>query len=138
MSAQLPAILAILGKEDHGPSDGAGSARCPHCGAAGRYVWRFLAVDGRKGGAMAGCLKLFPKAHGQVARLTEEAFDRCAKAAFERKTPATWWADITAAVGALESGGDVPMFNASVLAAESRRQAWLRRNGYGKYARRAR
>ena len=47
-------ILTVDGKEDYGEY---GNARCPHCGALGRYVYRFTYEDGSKGGAMAGCIK---------------------------------------------------------------------------------
>jgi len=33
---------------------------CPHCGANGRWVHRFVVEDGRTLGAMSGCIKLFP------------------------------------------------------------------------------
>ena len=56
----LPRIVRFLGTSDGGPSDGKGSAECPHCGASGRYVHRFQCEDGTTRGAMSGCIKLFP------------------------------------------------------------------------------
>ena len=35
-------------------------ASCPHCGAEGRYILTFQVEDGRRMGAMRGCVKLFP------------------------------------------------------------------------------
>lgn len=58
--APLPRITRFLGTSDGGPSDGKGSAICPHCGASGRYVHYFECEDGTKRGAMSGCIKLFP------------------------------------------------------------------------------
>ena len=42
-----------------GTSDSPGAA-CPHCGAEGRYILHFLTEDGRRMGAMRGCVQLFP------------------------------------------------------------------------------
>lgn len=50
----LPRIVRFLGTDDS-----AGSS-CPHCGATGRYIHRFIVEDGRTLAAMSGCVKLFP------------------------------------------------------------------------------
>ena len=55
-SNSLPTIVRFIGT-----SDAPGSS-CPHCGANGRRVHRFLVSDGRTLGAMSGCVKLFPVA----------------------------------------------------------------------------
>lgn len=70
----LPAIVVITGMKDFGPSDGEGSATCPHCGANGRYVWTFICADGSHRGAMRGYLQLFPQAAGssRYSRLIQE------------------------------------------------------------------
>lgn len=49
----LPKLLAIthISNNDN----------CPHCGARGKYVYNFRTEDGQSGGAMAGCIKHFPK-----------------------------------------------------------------------------
>lgn len=52
----LPRIVRFLGTDDCGP----GGASCPHCGATGRYVIHFQVEDGRRLGAMRGCVQLFP------------------------------------------------------------------------------
>jgi hypothetical protein len=52
----FPKIIRFTGTTDSGDF---GNATCPHCGALGRYVIHFLTEKGN-GGAMAGCVKLFP------------------------------------------------------------------------------
>lgn len=51
----FPTIVKFLGTDDAGEG-----AVCPHCGAPGRYITRFVVADGRTLGAMRGCAKLFP------------------------------------------------------------------------------
>lgn len=50
----LPLIVRFLDTDD------APDSVCPHCGAAGRRVHRFVTSDGQTRGAMSGCVKLFP------------------------------------------------------------------------------
>ncbi len=52
--ATFPRIVRFLGTSDS-PGDS-----CPHCGAEGRYVIHFQTESGARGGAMRGCIKLFP------------------------------------------------------------------------------
>lgn len=52
--APLPRIVRFLGTDDSPDS------ACPHCGATGRYIHRFIVDDGRTLAAMSGCVKLFP------------------------------------------------------------------------------
>lgn len=92
---------------------------------------------------MRGCLKLFPVArdHSRFAKLIQEAFDRQSKARDENKKLASWWQEM---VDAAEEFGATKLpdhnaiiaarqvLHARVGAAESRRQDWLRRNGYGR------
>lgn len=54
MTAALPRIVRFLGV-DYAPD-----SACPHCGATGAYIHRFVVDDGRTLGAMSGCTKLFP------------------------------------------------------------------------------
>lgn len=132
-SAKLPAVVAILEELDYGPSDGEGSASCPHCGARGRYVIHFLCEDGSKHGAMRGCFKLFPGSNSPIARLVQEAYKRSRQAKAEGKKLASWWEEMIAATEAVSRGPEaVQVFIQSVNAAESRRQAWLNRNGYNR------
>lgn len=60
-TSTLPKILAIVDCEDHGPCDPDPSAYCPHCGAGGRYILRFICEDGKVHGAMKGCIQLYPR-----------------------------------------------------------------------------
>lgn len=142
-SAKLPAIIAIVGVHDGGPMDGGfGSAQCPHCGAEGRYVYTFICEDGKRRGAMAGCLKLFPQSNSPVSKLVIEAHkrDRQAKDFKPPRKLASWWAAMIAATDALEGSGGgheaVQVFIDAVNAAERQRQAWLNRKGYGRHGRR--
>lgn len=74
----LPRIVVMIARTDSGEY---GNATCPHCGADGRYVWTFRCDDGTKRGAMAGCIKLFPRSAlvDEHQRLLERAADRKAK-----------------------------------------------------------
>lgn len=56
--ADLPKVVYVTGRDDAGEY---GAATCPHCGAEGRYVYRFICEDGTERGAMAGCFKQFPQ-----------------------------------------------------------------------------
>lgn len=139
----LPAILAVTGMKDYGPSDGEGSACCPHCGARGRYIWYFICEDGSKRGAMRGCIQLFPRKSSRNDKLIQEAFERLNKAREENKNPASWWLDMVKAAEEFASLFPLEDHNAinsayrelhnKVQDAENRRQDWLRKNGYGKY-----
>lgn len=138
MSTQpLPRVLSVIEVVDYGPSDGAGSASCPHCGASGRYVVRFLCADGLTHAAMRGCFKLFPKADDRVAYVTNEAIKRAAEARPTGARLASWWRDVLDLVEALrEDKIDFERFRAYVLQADGRRREWLRRKGYGRRGRR--
>jgi len=57
----LPRIIRFLETCDSPDSS------CPHCGATGRFILRFVLEDGRHAGAMRGCVKLFP-----VSRVARE------------------------------------------------------------------
>lgn len=49
----LGGTFQFIGIEDTGTASG---ACCPHCGAEGRYIYKFK-IDGVPRGAMAGCYK---------------------------------------------------------------------------------
>lgn len=137
----LPAVLAVFGVYDGGPcTDGMGTAICPHCGAEGRYVVNFLCDDGTKRGAMAGCFQLFPGSNTRTAKLVQEAFSRKRDLKPGSKL-AGWWADMIAECEefGMHSNGskeDVQLFSNRIFDIESRRQAWLSKNGYGKFGKR--
>jgi hypothetical protein len=83
----LPAIVAILDKRDSGEY---GNAVCPHCGALGRYVYTFVCEDGRRHGAMSGCIQLFPKSDSKMFKLMATAYDKAQAAREEKKNLASW------------------------------------------------
>ena len=92
----LPRIVRFLETDD------APGSSCPHCGATGRFIHRFVVEDGRTLGAMRGCVKLFP-----VSPVAREALRLDLKA---RRYKREGWpmsaADQRAldAISALESG----------------------------------
>lgn len=71
---QFPRIVRFLGTDDCPDST------CPHCGAAGRFILRFLVEDGRELAAMRGCASLFP-----VSRIATEELRMQQKLARYRK-----------------------------------------------------
>jgi hypothetical protein len=123
-------ILAVIERTDAGEG---GGACCPHCGAQGRYIFRFVCDDGVTRGAMAGCFKLFRRADGPIADLTRRAHEKLADARLSQRQAASWWAEIieaTERLGRGEIGRDD--HRSIVLAADGRRRSWLNRNGYGR------
>lgn len=52
-------------------------ASCPHCGATGRFILRFMVADGRQLGAMRGCVQLFPVS--PIAREEKRLADKAKK-----------------------------------------------------------
>jgi hypothetical protein len=68
----LPRIVRFLGTDD------APESKCPHCGATGRYIHRFIVEDGRTLAALSGCVKLFPVSRVALEeqRLRKKAADR--------------------------------------------------------------
>jgi hypothetical protein len=60
-ASSFPRIVRFIGTND------APGSTCPHCGAEGRYIIRFVVEDGRTLGAMRGCVNLFP-----VSRVAQE------------------------------------------------------------------
>jgi hypothetical protein len=52
--ATFPKIIRFKGTDD------CPGGSCPHCGATGRWIVRFVDETGQHRGAMRGCIKLFP------------------------------------------------------------------------------
>jgi hypothetical protein len=55
--SQVPAeklVIEIIGVDVH-----ESGASCPHCGAQGKRIHRFVTADGKTHGAMSGCYKKF-------------------------------------------------------------------------------
>jgi len=68
-------ILRLISVEDGGPD---GMARCPHCGAEGRWIYHFRLIDGTTAAAMMGCYKAWPK-HCNYGRGEARMIERAAK-----------------------------------------------------------
>lgn len=125
----LPKIIRFEGKHDSGEY---GAATCPHCGADGRYVWTFTCDDGKRHGAMSGCIKLFP-----VSPLAEEhkkIIERKADRDKKGQTLASW--DIAkldaidkVAAGEMHEGAAMLI----VRSENARRSAWMDRNKKGRW-----
>jgi hypothetical protein len=113
--AAFPKLIAVV---DYYESDA-----CPHCGAGGKHVFRFICDDGKTRAAMRGCLKLFKP--GPDARLLQEAFKRVSTG-----QAASWWREMVNAATQLTEDRDLEAFRATVANAENRRQSWLRKNGF--------
>ena len=94
-ATSLPRIVRFLDTLD------APDSRCPHCGATGRFILRFVVDGGQTLGAMRGCVKLFPVS--PVA--TEELRLRQKLASYRRRfgVSATLNQRDTAALDAIES-----------------------------------
>lgn len=60
--ADLPTVIYVISVEDHGTAEeGIPAATCPHCGAAGRYIYTFRCSDGSERSAMKICFSRFPQ-----------------------------------------------------------------------------
>lgn len=135
--ANLPSILAVLNVIDGGPCDGQMTATCPHCGAEGRYIIEFLCDDGSRRGAMKGCFQLFKGSNTRTAKLVQEAFarNRAALDARPVKPLASWWRDMLVEVEDFRVNGsaeEFPELSRRIFEIEDRRQAWLKKNGFGR------
>ena len=89
---------------------------------------------------MKGCFRLFPGSNTVTAKLVQQAFERQRTADEAKKKLAGWWDDILAEVADFRANGskdDFQTFTRRVLEIDGRRQAWLKRNGYGRTGPRA-
>lgn len=124
----LPRIVRFDETTDSGEF---GNATCPHCGALGRYTHWFLGEDGKRHGAMSGCIKLFP-----ISRIAEEhkkisEKQRQNKNSRRPKSLNNW---DTKKLNAIERYYDGKLTEGQCLAwidDENRsRDAWMRSKGY--------
>jgi hypothetical protein len=86
-ATSLPTIISFTDFIDSGEY---GNARCPHCGAEGRYTYIFETTEGTRG-AMAGCVKLFPynaNARRQMTQVRNAGIARVARDTFLATYPA--------------------------------------------------
>lgn len=81
---QLPRIVRFDGVTEGSEF---GDMTCPHCGALGRVVHHFLCEDGKRRGAMAGCIQLFPVS--EIAREHKKITEKIRKLKPGRN-PARW------------------------------------------------
>lgn len=125
-AATLPRIVRFDGCDDSGEY---GNATCPHCGAKGRYVYRFRCEDGVERGAMAGCIQLFPVA--SIAREHQRIIERQSDRAKRGGKLAGWDEAKLAAIQSFYDGAATEGDTLRTIERENaRRQAWMDRKGY--------
>ena len=93
----FPKVVEVEGIED-----ACLDAHCPHCGAMGRYIVRFVTESGAHMGAMRGCFQLFPKS--KYALRTQKLLD---KERTSRFGLASWDKKVLEAVRSLPELGEV-------------------------------
>lgn len=122
---QLPRIVRF-----DGTVSGAefGDETCPHCGAPGRVVHWFLCDDGKRHGAMAGCIKLFPIS--QIAKEHQKISEKQRTLKSGRKL-AGW---DTKKLDAIERYYEGKLTEGQCLAwiedENRKRDAWMTKKGY--------
>lgn len=127
----LPQIVMRLGEDDAGEY---GAARCPHCGAEGRYTVWFLCDDGLRHGAMRGCLQHFPR--HRFFDLAQRIADKEREIADANRNGgsrqlASWDAEVRGAIEAFSQGAiSEDEAQARIDTAEGRKRAWMKRRGY--------
>jgi hypothetical protein len=123
---ELPQVIEILGLEDSGEF---GNARCPHCGAEGRYVYHFTCADGTTRGAMKGCFSHFPKHRyaQRMARIAGKENDLRGSS----RTLASWDLEVAEAIRAFADGtlSEVEV-DRRLWHADAQKNAWMKRRGY--------
>jgi hypothetical protein len=88
--ASLPQIVYLEEVVDCGPGEGGNApGSCPHCGADGRWIYRFRCADGSTRGAMAGCFAQWPR-HRFVAVAAPLVRKVAACAGETRRTGREW------------------------------------------------
>lgn len=122
----LPKIVRFDGVTDSGEY---GAATCPHCGADGRYVYHFTTEDGQRGGAMAGCIQLFPVSAlaDEHKRILERQKDRDKRS----QKLASWDVAKLEAIDAVAAGTMSTADALTVVTRENdKRSRWLAKKGY--------
>lgn len=128
-----PKRVAILAVDDTGPDSG---ARCPHCGAEGRYIYHFLCDDMVIRRAMAGCIHLFKEAnrYDPMTRMLRAYFDKLEGMRGQTSSGgpklASWFRDVEAALEQYQFDADLDKLRQAGVAAFNQREAWLRQKGY--------
>lgn len=130
--ANLPKVVAITHFEDSGEY---GNARCPHCGAEGRYVYYFRCDDGTERGAMKGCFSKFPqhpfaKIHARIMDKQKD-LDRINQERRQDRKLASWDVEQLEAIEAFAAGDmDEIEVDEIIRDAEARKNRWLKSHGY--------
>ncbi len=124
----LPRIIQFLNKTDGGEF---GAVECPHCGAKGRYIFYFITEDGKKRGAMAGCIQLFPVS--AIAKEHRLIMDRQKEREKKDQKLASWDVNKMEAIqmfydGKLTEGECLR----EIENQNYRRTAWIQRSGKGR------
>ena len=113
-----PRIVQIIGTNDAGED---GNARCPHCGAEGRYTIWFKVEDGVTLGAMRGCIKLFPRS----------AYINLYMAAMEKTRKSQWDRDIMEGVEKWGRGEITrEQLERGLADIKAEKRAWMKKRGY--------
>lgn len=128
MYQDLPRVLMVTSVEDGGPT---GGTFCPHCGAEGRYIFHFLAEDGKQHGAMKGCFRRFPKhpLAAEAAELLERQRERQRKG----QELSGWDQTMLAAIlDYAEHRVSEAQAMEIVRAQKARKAAWMKRRYHGR------
>lgn len=126
--ADLPHVVEIISLEDAGEG---GAASCPHCGAIGRYIYRFIASDGQEYGAMKGCFKHFPKS--RYFERMSEILKKEKDAAKRGRHIASWDTDVLDAIRAYADGKkDADQVDEIIRNADRAKRAYMVRMGYSR------
>lgn len=124
--AVLPTVVEIIALEDAGEG---GAGICPHCGAIGRYIYRFRCSDGEVYGAMRGCFAHFPKSKyfQRLAEILKKQQDAQKK---ERQI-ASWDRDVMKAIYKYTEGVLTESeVDAVIRNADRAKHAYMVRRGY--------
>jgi hypothetical protein len=100
-------------------------SNCPHCGAEGKYVIYYLALDGSTYGTMAGCFKLAKKVEPGLAKVLETALSKEREANRTGRRLASWFQNMLNAVDQFQQDGDLATLKEVVRKNETARRQWL-------------
>lgn len=122
----LPRIVRFLGTDDAGEDR---TAKCPHCGAKGRYIHHFITEDGRQRGAMAHCFRQFP-IH-PFAKIAADLEEKERKVRQSSRALARWDQRVLEALDAYYAGSmcEDGVYDA-INRARAAKRAWMQRRGY--------
>ena len=102
---------------------------CPHCGARGKKIYWFVTEEGQTGGAMSGCIKLFPV--GEYFNAYQKAVDNMIR--FEKNgwNPSRFDLDTTNGIDLYFDGKlSKERLDSGLRDIYNERQAYLEKMGY--------